>query len=103
VDHFLCRLFLRHYKVSGYSGDDFPWDTVISALTAKNSIALMPNFHTLTTYNTKSSMVSGGLSWYAWPTDGQNGPAKVPMTTDWDKQYRSAIGNDKAYIAPIGA
>jgi glucan endo-1,3-alpha-glucosidase len=100
LDHPAQFLYKGQAVISGYSGDAFPWPSVLSQVTSKNKPGLFPNFHDLTTYTKSADLVAGGLSWYAWPTDGQNGPAKVPMDTSWDVKYKAAIGS-KPYIAPL--
>ncbi|KAI0484353.1 glycoside hydrolase family 71 protein [Xylariaceae sp. FL0804] len=84
--------------VSTFVGDTFDWTAVKDALPDVNITAL-PNIEDPTAIPTDTGL-DGVLSWYAWPTDGDNSIIPGPMTTKWDDEFISSL-DGKPYMAPV--
>jgi hypothetical protein len=61
-------------------------------------LVIMPNWRPANLASAPKSEIGGGLSWLAWPTDGNNGPARLNLTTNFDQAYMSAL-EERPYIA----
>ncbi|KAF4126924.1 Glycosyl hydrolase family 71 [Geosmithia morbida] len=85
---------------SSFNGDGLD----VSALrSAAGDIVWLPNFHPQ--YGTDMTVVDGALNWMAWPNDGNNKAPQPGGTSlsveDGDAIYRSALGPDRTYVAPV--
>lgn len=72
--------------VSTFVGDYFNWNNVTSNLSGQK-LSVIPMIQDPSYLSYATTGIDGGLSWYAWPTDGGNSVIKGPMTTIWDDRY----------------
>lgn len=83
--------------VSTFVGDYFNWNAVKSSMGGQK-LTVIPMIQDPNYLSYQTTGIDGGLSWYAWPTDGGNSVNPAPMTTIWDDRYLQAKGN-LAYMA----